>query len=212
MRHPIDRLISHYLHEQFEWRMQMPIDEAIERYPELVSYGCYSQQLKPFLDVYGSDSILLIFFEHFVEHGQEELERVCQFVGYQGQPTWTENDDIMSNFSKLRLRESRVRDILVNLPVLQTIRRRLIPKPWRETAKRFWQIKNRPVLSMASIQRLERIFDEDLATLGSDLGIELSVCRYREVASTTMPAWKPPTNCLPVESQALNATDLHSCR
>ena len=49
MRHPIDRLISHYMHEQFEWRMRLPIDKAVERHPELISYGCYSQQLEPFL-------------------------------------------------------------------------------------------------------------------------------------------------------------------
>ena len=141
MRHPIDRLISHYLHEQFEWRMQMPIDEAIEHYPELISYGCYDLQLKPFLDAYGSENILLIFFEHFVQHEQEELERVCRFLGYQGQPSWIETDAIMNNVSNLRLRESRIRDLLVNWPVLQAFRRKFIPKPWRETVKRFWQIR-----------------------------------------------------------------------
>jgi hypothetical protein len=27
-----------FVHEQLEWRMQMPIDEAVERHPELVVY------------------------------------------------------------------------------------------------------------------------------------------------------------------------------
>ena len=169
MRHPIDRLVSHYIHEQFEWRMRMPIDQAIERHPELISYGCYSQQLEPYIDAYGAENILPIFFEHFVKHGQEELERVCQFVGYRGQPRQVEIEETMNNISKLRMRKSPVRDALVYSPVLQAIRRKLIPQSWRDRVKRLWQITERPALSESSVQRLEQIFEEDLAKLGRAL-------------------------------------------
>ena len=195
IRHPVDRLISHYMHEQFEWRMQMPIDEAIEHHPELISYGCYSQQLEPFLDAYGAENILPIFFEHFVKHGQTELERVCRFVGYQGQPIWIDEDGTGNNISGLRMRESRIRDTFVDLPVLRALRRKLVPKSWRERVRRFWQIKERPTLSEVSIQRLEQIFDEDLAKLGETLGTELSCRRYREVASSIMPILKGRSTC-----------------
>ena len=109
MRHPIDRLISHYLHEQFEWRMQMPIEEAINAHPELISYGCYSMQLEPFLDAYGAENILLIFFERFISKGQEELDRVCRFVGSQRQPRWVESL-AATNVSNERMRDSPLRD------------------------------------------------------------------------------------------------------
>ena len=165
MRHPIDRLISHYLHEQFEWRMQMPIEEAIDRHPELISYGCYSLQLEPFRDAFGTENILLVFFERFVLEGQEELERVCRFVGSGCRPQWVESLEA-TNVSSQRMRESRLRDAIVNAPVLRTIRKRLVPKSWRDQAKRLWQIRQRPQLSDAVVHRLEGAFDADLARLG----------------------------------------------
>jgi Sulfotransferase domain len=187
MRHPIDRLISHYMHEQFELRMRVPIDKAIDRHPELISYGCYSQQLQPFLRAYGPENILPIFFEHFVRHGQEELERVCHFIGYQNQPRWIEIDDFRKNTSNLRLRKSPVRDALVETPVLRALRIKLIPKSWRERIKRFWQMTERPTLSESSIQRLDRVFEQDMDKLGQALGIELPYSRYREIAVATAP-------------------------
>ena len=115
---------------------------------------------------------------------------MCRFVGYSGQPRWIEIDDTMNNISKLRMRASRVRDAFVYSPVLRTIRRKLVPKSWRDRVRRFWEITERPALSESSVQRLEQVFDEDLAKLGRALGLELSCSRYREVASTTMPVWE----------------------
>ena len=188
MRHPIDRLISHYLHEQFEWRMQMPIEEAIDKHPELISYGCYSMQLEPFLDAYGSENILLLFFERFIRNGQQELERVCRFLGSQRKPRWVESVEA-TNVSNQRMRQSRLRDAIVNAPVLRTIRKRLVPKRWRDQVKRLWQIKQRPQLSESSVQRLEDIFDADLSRLGRWLNLEVSCRRFHDVASSTVPAW-----------------------
>ena len=188
MRHPIERLISHYIHEQLEWRMQMPIDEAVERHPELVVYGCYGMQLEPFLNAYGPENVLPVFFERFVRHKQAELERVCRFLGYRGQPRYNESWQ-PRNVSQERLRKSPLRDAIVNAPVLRTIRRRLIPKSWREKVKRFWQIKERPVLSPETTRRLEEVFDADLARLGRWLGIELSCRRFRDVVPELTPTW-----------------------
>jgi hypothetical protein len=188
MRHPVDRLVSHYLHEQFEWRMEMPIDQAVEHYPELVAYGKYSMQLEPFLDAYGPENILLIFFERFVGQGADELARVYQFLGRQNQPYWKPTLET-SNVSSQRMRESAIRDAIINAPVLRTIRRRFIPKAWRERVKQFWQIKDRPKLSHVTLERLEAIFDEDLLRLGRWLNLELSCSRFDEVAREHVPTW-----------------------
>jgi Sulfotransferase domain len=192
MRHPIDRLISHYMHEQFEWRMQVPIEEAIYKYPELVSYGCYSGQLEPFRSAYGAENILLIFFERFIHSGLEELQRVCQFVGSQRQPRWIEHLEA-TNVSSHRMRESLVRDAIVNAPVLRAIRKRFVPRSWRDRVKRLWQIKQRPQLSDSTVQYLEEIFDADLSRLGRWLNIELSCRRFHEVAISTVPMWSQTT-------------------
>src|SRR5262249_25249044 len=48
MRHPIDRLISQYVHEVTVGRISAGLREALERHPELIDYGRYSMQLQPF--------------------------------------------------------------------------------------------------------------------------------------------------------------------
>ena len=87
------------------------------------------------------------------------------------------------------MRQSPLRDAIVNAPVLRTIRKRLVPKSWRDQVKRLWQIKQRPQLSNSSVQRLEEVFDADLSRLGGWLNIELSCRNFHEVAKSTVPTW-----------------------
>jgi Sulfotransferase domain len=188
VRQPIDRLISQYIHEQTQRRVDATIDVALDRHPELIAYSRYSMQLKPYLSAYGSENVLLVFFERLVKHPQEELERICRFLSYEGQPRWDETR-AMQNVSSERLRRSALRDALVETPVLKAIRVRFIPKSWRNQIRSLWQIKERPVLSEKSLQRLRETFDRDLEQLGQWLGVELSCSNFRELAMTVTGDW-----------------------
>ena len=84
MRHPIDRLISHYIHEWSMKVISVDINQAIDRYPELIDYSRYSMQLASYFETFGRERVLPMFFERFIAHKQEELERVCNFIGYKG--------------------------------------------------------------------------------------------------------------------------------
>jgi hypothetical protein len=99
-------------------------------------------------------------------------------------------DDLSAtNVSKERMRDSPLRDRIVNAPVLRTIRRRLVPKSWRNQVKRLWQIKHRPKLSTSTIKRLQDAFDHDLSRLGRWLNLDLSCKCFQEVARSTVPEW-----------------------
>src|SRR5690606_4205334 len=63
MRHPIDRLVSHYIHGWTMREISEPIDEAIDRHPELIAYGCYAKQLTPYFERFGRDRVLPMFFD-----------------------------------------------------------------------------------------------------------------------------------------------------
>jgi hypothetical protein len=188
MRHPVDRLISQYLHECTQKIIRVPIDAALDSHPELIAYSRYSMQLKPFLTAYGPENILPVFFERLVSHPEEELERICRFLGYQGQPHWSPAD-ATHNVSSERLRRCGWRDAIVEAPLLKTIRRRLVPKSWRDRIRELWQIKERPQLAPASMARVQTIFDQDLAQLGGWLGIELSCEQFRTVAQAEPSCW-----------------------
>lgn len=188
MRHPIDRLVSHYVHVWGEHGVAGPIDEEVAGNPDLVAFSRYGMQLEPFLDAYGPENILPVFFERMVRHPQETLERVCRFIGYPGVPCWQEECD-RRNVGAERLRKSAIRDFLVEMPGLREIRRGLIPKSWREWVKGFWRMKERPRLSAPVAARLREVFDADLEKLGGWLGVSLTCENFKEVASGAPREW-----------------------
>jgi hypothetical protein len=181
MRHPIDRLVSHYVHEWSEKRIAVPIDEAVERHPALVDYGRYAMQLRPYLEAFGPARVLPVFLERLQAAPQVELARVCAFLGHSGEPRWHE-DAARRNTSSERLKKSRMRDTIVKPPLLRALRRRFVPKGVRERVQDLWRMKERPGLSDVRRAWLEQRFDAELAELGGWLGIPLSC---RSFAATT---------------------------
>lgn len=176
MRHPIDRLISHYVHEVTIGRIDEGLGEAVGRHPELVEYGRYGLQVRPYLDAYGPGSVLPVFFPRIVAHPQAELERIGRFLGHEGGLRWDEGLEPL-NQGRERLRPSPVREALVQAPVLTTIRRRVVPRRVSESLKRLWRARIEPPCLTSDLEaRLRDLFDPDLARLGSWLGLPRLDC------------------------------------
>jgi len=183
MRHPIDRLISQFVHEWSERAVPDDIEQAVHDFPHFTAYSRYAYQLKPFIDNYGWTNVLPVFFDRLVDERQAELERVCSFLDYPGQPHWFVNDD-HRNVSDARLRKSLLRDGIVWNSVVTWARRRFIPQAWRDQIKRLWQMNKRPELSPATCTHLETIIDEDLKTLGGWLGVELTCANFKAITAS----------------------------
>ncbi len=183
MRHPIDRLISQYVHEVTCGRIGVAISEAIYRHPELIDYSRYTMQLRPFLEAYGAESVLPVFFQRLVHHSQSELERIGRFLAHQGPLVW---DKAMKpqNASKDRLCFSPIRNALIGAPVLAGLRQRIVPRRWSQSLKGFWRAQiDPPRLSAALAGYLREIFDADLAELGSWLGITIDCDSFYAVTT-----------------------------
>jgi hypothetical protein len=187
MRHPIDRLVSHYVHGWTERTIGGPIDEAAAKYPALIDYGRYAMQIAPYLQRFGKDRVLPVFFDRLLAEPQAELERVCRFLGYAGVPQWQHG--VRDNDSAKRLRVSPVRDVIINQPVLAWVRRTLIPQGTRDLIKGAWQMRNKPALGSAERERLVAIFDEDLAQLGAMLGTPLSCANFKQKTAAAPLEW-----------------------
>ncbi|MEO1400899.1 MAG: sulfotransferase [Cyanobacteria bacterium J06635_1] len=195
MRHPVDRLISQYIHEWSQKTVSGSLGQALKKRPELYEYSLYAKQLAPYLEAFGPDRVLPVFFERLKQQPDEELVRICQFISYDGSAQWL-NDLGHQHASKERLRESAWRDALVNTPILSHLRRTLVPQSARDWVKSLWQMQQRPELSEGDRAWLEAKFDADLAILGDWLGLELSCQNFSSAVLTPATGWvnDPSTN------------------
>lgn len=188
MRHPVDRLVSHYIHEWSQGNINCEIDEAVGRYPEMIAYGQYATQLDPFFDAYGCEAVLPVFFDRLIREPQEELERICRFIGYKATPTWM-RDQRPDNVSSERIRRFPLYGLLVGSGPATWLRHALIPRGWRDWVKARLTMRQRPVLSQQVRTALEAEFDRDLARVGEWLGMPLSCKDFKQITGAGSLNW-----------------------
>jgi len=179
LRHPIERMISQYIHEWSQREIRGPLERALLREERFVAYSSYARQLEPYLDAYGQDRILLVAFERLVAHPEIELARVCRFLGDPSPepPTWS-LQVAPKNVSGDRMRRSPLRDAFLARREVRTVKA-WAPRSWRNAVKAFWQIRRRPTLRGSLRAELEAQVDEDLERLNAWLGTQLT-CRTWE--------------------------------
>ena len=191
MRDTIDRVVSQYIHE---WSQRViedgcTIDEAIRRYPILIEYSKYAKQLEPYVELFGIEAVLPVFFERWMVDPQDELERIAGHIGYSGEVLW--HDDQAKNVSSQRQRRSPMLDALLDIGVVKQARRLLLPESIRSVIRSRWTMNERPVLSEESVAYLHSQIDPDLKILGGWLGIELSCATFKEqVRANHAPQWQ----------------------
>ncbi len=180
MRDPLERVVSQYLHEWSTREVEGPLEAALERHERFVAYSCYARQLDPYLERFGAGSILPVFFERMVAFPDDELARVCRFLGDRsGEPVTWRSERARQNVSSERMRASPLRDALLRVAPLRWLKNQLPPSA-RERIKQLWRYEGRPGLSAAARARIEATIDADLARLGAWLGTTLTCGGWRQ--------------------------------
>lgn len=182
LRHPIDRLVSHYIHQWSQNVFRCDINEAIQRYDELINYSRYAYQIKPYLDAYGRDNILFIFNEALRVRPQAELERVAAFLGLDPERVKWQENLVEQNVSSQRVKRFNGYGLLVESFIMTWIRRQFIPKGFRTRVREWLSMRKKPVVSQANLEKLSQIFDEDLAELSQILGHDFKIATFKENA------------------------------
>ena len=180
MRDPVDRLISHYIHEWTQGVITCPIDEAIEKHPELVDYSRYAYQLEPWVRRFGETRILPVVFEKMTKEPDAELKRVAAFLGAEGDVAW-KYDLEAQNVSAERIRKFPGYSLIVDNPVATFLRRTLVPQRLRDRVKSNLQMRERPTLSEGRHAVLNEIFERDLAALEPLIGGRMTRADFAQV-------------------------------
>jgi len=176
VRDPVARAVSHYIHEWTEGRMAGDPVAAFAQHPELVEYGRYGMQIRPFLDAYGGSSILLTSLERLGATPEAEFRRIGAHLGLAMPAVWR-SDIAAQNVSAQRVRKLPLHGVLVANPVAAALRRALVRKAVRGRIRHARQFDGRPELPESLVARLRETFSADLAELrtffpGTELGFE----------------------------------------
>ena len=84
IRNPLDRAVSHYIHEWSMGTMSGDIEAAFEHHPELIDYGRYGYQLAPWVAAFGRDGLFVSSLEAMTAAPQALLDRIGGFLGRSG--------------------------------------------------------------------------------------------------------------------------------
>ena len=185
VRHPIDRLLSHYLHNVGGGYEERELDEAVaDPQSAYVQRGMYAFQLEPYLDAFETDRVLVVSREELARERDETVRRVFAHAGVDQDFTSREFDREWETGSGKGSGGFRVLDRAVRMPGLRALDRNFdrLPERLRWLVERVVHDPDsgeapKPGLDPELRERLATLFREDAARLerliGRDLGWDL---------------------------------------
>ncbi len=91
-RHPIERIISHWMHLKTKGgRETLPIDQAVRERPEYLDHSRYHHQLSFYRERYDASRFHLMLFEDFKQSPERETRVCLSFLGV-GPQAWRPED------------------------------------------------------------------------------------------------------------------------
>ena len=162
IRNPVERTVSHYIHEWTQGEMGGDPVEAFAAHPELVAYGRYGMQIAPYIERFGAENVFLTSLEQLRADGQGELDRIGAFLG---RPLFWKDDLGAQNVSAERSRKLPLHGLLVDNPVARGLRRTLVPKSLRTRIREGRRMADRPELPATLREAIEVEFAEDREAL-----------------------------------------------
>lgn len=161
IRNPVQRALSHYLHEVSQGIMTDDIIASFDSHPEMLAYGRYADQLRPFIDAFGLDNIFLTSLEQLKSDPDGELSKIGAHLGARAPLTW-DHEARPQNVSAERMRRLPFHSILVESRTSKVLRSALLPQSVRQKLRAARTMgAERPTLPDDLTQRLEAEFLKD---------------------------------------------------
>ena len=138
LRDPIDRIISHYLHNVFTGRVTTDISAVLSNDLDnnhYVACSKYYMQLEQYLDYYPQENILVITAEGLRDHRRETLQSVFAFLGLGGTYNSPKYSRVFHESSRRKL-QSRVHQYVSQKRIVNKIKP-FIPQWFVRTFKHF---------------------------------------------------------------------------
>ena len=182
VRHPIDRLLSHYLHSVGGGYEHRELADAVsDTGSAYVQRGLYAFQLEPYLDAFGAERILVVSREELGADRDATVRRVFEFCGVEPGFTSPEFDREWETGSGKGSGGFRVMDRAVRMPGLRALDRNFdrLPERMRWLVERLVHDPGsgeaaKPQLEPELRKRLADVFRPDAERLESLIGRPLN--------------------------------------
>ena len=173
VRHPVDRAVSHYIHQVAAGRESRPIEtvfEDLEHNPYILS-GAYMFQLRQFLEFYPAERMLIVDAGDLLNDRASTMSKIFKFLGVDDQFR-SESFSSMYHTSSAKRRASIFTKALRRLPGASHIAsHRLL---LRVLGKTTGAKTGRPVVSAALSSRLLDYYHDDIDALERFVGHRFS--------------------------------------
>ncbi len=80
VRNPLKRVVSHYMHFFARGKEKQSINEAIVDNPAYLNATRYYMQIKPFIDKFGRDNVLILDFDEFLKNKSLLLKEIADYL------------------------------------------------------------------------------------------------------------------------------------
>jgi hypothetical protein len=182
VRHPIDRLLSHYLHSVGGGYEGRELAEAVsDSGSAYVQRGLYAFQLEPYLDAFSAEQILVVSREELGAERDATVRRVFEFCGVEPGFTSPEFDREWETGSGKGSGGFRLMDRAVRMPGLRALDRNFDRLP----ARMRWLVERvvhdpgsgeaaKPQLEPELREKLANTFRPDATRLESQIGRKLN--------------------------------------
>jgi len=178
LRDPVQRAFSHYLMKKTNG-LEKPLHQIIEDYMKgkkydtdsidrIISAGLYTDNIKRYMNIFGSQNIKILIFEKFVKDPTNHVKEVLNFLGV--------DSKLPSNIGKVYNAYSeprgKIAEMVLSNQVIWKIGAKLIPRNSRRGLKKkvFLKDKEKPELSEKDGRLLQKFYKEDVSNLEKLLG------------------------------------------
>ncbi len=173
VRHPVERLLSHYIHSVGGGYEARDLADAVaDPRSAYVQRGLYAFQAEPYLDAFGSDRVLIVSREELGRERDATVRRVFEFAGVDPGFTSPEFDREWETGSAKGTGGFRLMDRAVRLPGLRALDRNFdrLPERLRWLVERVVHDPGsgeapKPTLEPELRERLAGLFRDDTARL-----------------------------------------------
>ena len=178
MRQPVERLLSNYGHDLVRGRVRGRPEAVVFEDPVYINRGRYGVQIRPYVELFGRENVLLLIFEEYVADQVRTLQDVARFLAISTGPF----DDLApavehQTVGEMYWRSSSVRG-MVDSRLFDAVRA-YMPAPVRHAVRGALsnRLEEKPEFSPELRREIWRFVEDDVCTIEGMLGRRLDVWR-----------------------------------